>query len=215
MPANKGFIWINLEFRGRAAHGSRPDQGIDAIRHAAQYLAGLDGYEVRLNQRLAHPLLGHGSFHAGTIEGGVAPSVYPERCSLSIERRTLPKEDDDTVIQEFALMLEGVRRVFPDLDAELVAGLCRPGTEVQTDSPLVQRLLAAAEEEGMTPRVEGMTAWVDAALFNEAGIPAVCFGPGSIAQAHSADEWVEVEQIESCARTLERFARSFLASRAP
>lgn len=211
MPANKGFVWLTLDFTGRAAHGSRPDVGIDAIRHAAQYLAGLDGYEVRLKQRPPHPLLGHPSFHAGTIQGGVAPSVYPEKCRLVIERRTLPDEDPEVVVGEFSAMLEGVSRAFPNLEAHLIPGLARPGTEVREDSDLVQGLLAACAEGELEPRVEGMSAWVDAALLNEAGVPAVCFGPGSIAQAHSADEWVEVDQIKRCARVLELFARSFLA----
>ena len=212
MPANKGFVWIELEFAGRAAHGSRPDVGIDAIRHASQYLAGLDGYEVRLKQRLAHPLLGHGSFHAGTIEGGSAPSVYPDRCTLMLERRTLPNETTEAVLEEFEAMLKGVRRVFPDMRATLTPGLDRPGTEVPVDSTLVQGLLGASRDAGLDERVEGMTAWVDAALLNVAGIPAVCFGPGSIAQAHAADEWIEVSQIEQCALALTRFARAFLAA---
>jgi acetylornithine deacetylase len=212
MPANKGFVWIDLEFRGRAAHGSRPEVGIDAIRHAAQYLAGLDGYEVKLGQRRRHPLLGHGSFHAGTISGGSAPSVYPALCHLVVERRTLPGEEPAAVIEEFEAMLDGVRRAFPDMDARLSPGLTRPATEVPTESELVRGLLDASEREGLEPRVEGMTAWVDAALLNEAGIPAVCFGPGSIAQAHSADEWIEAEEIGTAATVLERFARTFLGA---
>jgi len=212
MPANKGFVWIDLEFVGRAAHGSRPDVGIDAIRHAAQYLAGLDGYEVRLNQRPAHPLLGHGSFHAGTIDGGSALSVYPAQCRLALERRTLPGESTTDVVSEFEAMLVGVRRAFPDMDARLAPGLDRPATEVPADSDLVRGLLGACEAAGVDPRIEGMTAWVDAALLNEAGIPAVCFGPGSIAQAHSADEWIEVSEIERATDVLEEFARGFLGS---
>lgn len=211
MPANKGFVWIEVEFTGRAAHGSRPEVGIDAIRHAAQYLAGLDGYEVRLEQRLPHPLLGHGSFHAGSIEGGSAPSVYPASCTLVIERRTLPNESPDVVVQEFEDMLDGVARTFPDMRARLTRGLDRPGTEVPSDSELVQGLLEAKRTVGVEPRIEGMSAWVDAALLNEAGIPAVCFGPGSIAQAHSADEWIEVEEIGVAAEVLYRFGREFLA----
>ena len=90
-------------------------------------------------------------------------------------------------------------------------GLFRPGTEVPADSSLVQGLLAAAEEEGLISKVEPMTAWVDAAFLNEAGVPAVCFGPGSIAQAHSAVEWVPAAELELGTRILTRFARRFLA----
>ncbi len=215
MPANKGFVWIELEFAGRAAHGSRPEVGIDAIRHAAQYLAGLDGYEVRLKQRPAHPLLGHGSFHAGSIVGGSAPSVYPASCNLVIERRTLPGELPEAVTSEFEAMLAGVKRAFPEMKAHLTLGLDRPGTEVRTDAPVVQGLLRASGAVGLEPRVEGMSAWVDAALLNEAGVPAVCFGPGSIAQAHSADEWISVAEIAQAAEVLHQFGREFLAGGGP
>jgi acetylornithine deacetylase len=97
------------------------------------------------------------------------------------------------------------------LDAELTAELFRPGTEVPVESDLVQGLLAAIEAEGLERRVEAMTAWVDAAFLNEAGIPAVCFGPGSIAHAHAAEEWVPVEEVVAGARILTRFTRDFLA----
>ncbi len=208
MPAHKGFVWIEAEFRGRAAHGSRPDEGVDAIEHAARYLVALNGLRETISAREPHPLLGHGSFHAGTIEGGSAPSVYPDRCKLVIERRTLPGESMDDVVKEFETALA-------DLpghggEARLTRGLTRPGTEVDIESDLVRGLLGVQEALGRTPAVEGMTAWVDAAFLNETGVPAVCFGPGSIAEAHSADEWIEASEIEIAARVLEAFALEFL-----
>lgn len=211
MPANKGFVWIEADFRGRAAHGSRPEEGRDAIMDGAAFLAAVERLSEELSRREAHPLLAHGSLHAGTIRGGSAPSVYPDRCELVIERRTLPGEMTDEVGAEFEGVLDELRKARPGLDAELRVGLSRPGTEVSPDHPLVTGLLSALEAEGEKPLVEGMTAWVDAALLNEAGIPAVCFGPGSIAQAHSADEWVDVEEIRRGTRVLTRFCREFLS----
>ena len=208
MPAHKGFVWIEAEFRGRAAHGSRPDEGVDAIEHAARYLVALNGLRETISAREPHPLLGHGSFHAGTIEGGSAPSVYPDRCKLVIERRTLPGESMDDVVKEFETALADL----PGRggEARLTRGLTRPGTEVDIESELVRGLLGVQEALGRTPAVEGMTAWVDAAFLNETGVPAVCFGPGSIAEAHSADEWIEASEIEIAARVLEAFALEFL-----
>ena len=116
MPAHKGFVWIQAAFRGRAAHGSRPDLGVDAIRHAALYLAALEGYARELRARAAHPLLGHGSFHAGTIQGGTAESVYPASCDLLIERRTMPGEKPDVVAREFQHVLDALAKREPDLD---------------------------------------------------------------------------------------------------
>ena len=98
----------------------------------------------------------------------------------------------------------------PELEAKLTQGLARPATEIPNDSPLVAGLLAACAAEGVDPMLAGMTAWVDAALLNQAGTPAVCFGPGSIAQAHSADEWIDPSEIVTCAAVLERFSYDFL-----
>lgn len=210
MPAHKGFVWVRALFRGRAAHGSRPEIGIDAIRHAGLYLTALDAYAEALRAGPPHPLLGHGSFHAGTIRGGSAESVYPEMCELLLERRTLPGEAPEAVVADFRRVLDRLAAVDRQVSAELEMTLARPGTEVETSSRLVQGLLGASEATGIPPRVVGMTAWVDAAFLNEAGIPAVCFGPGDIAQAHSADEWIDASQIGACADVLESFARGLV-----
>ncbi|MCG6954680.1 MAG: ArgE/DapE family deacylase [Gemmatimonadetes bacterium] len=211
MPAHKGFAWIEARFRGVAAHGSRPELGVDAIRHAALFVSALDGYGEELKRRPPHPLLRWGSLHAGTIHGGTAESVYPEECQLRVERRTLPGEAPETVLEEFQRVLDEVASLEPKMDAELDMTLHRPGTEVDGDSRLVQGLLQASDLHGVEPRVEGMSAWVDAAFLNEAGIPAVCYGPGDIAQAHTADEWVNAGEIVTCARVLESFARGLVA----
>lgn len=211
MPAHKGFVWLKAHFRGRAAHGSRPELGIDAIRHAAAYLGALSAYEAELLSRPRHPLLDFGSFHAGTIHGGSAESVYPDACELLLERRTMPGERPSDVVEEFRRVLDGLSTELPELKATLEMTLERPGTEVPLDSPLVEGLLSACSRLGIESRVEGMTAWVDAAFLNEAGIPAVCFGPGDIAQAHTEDEWVEAAQIDRCADVLESFALALVA----
>lgn len=211
MPAHKGFLWVEAAFRGVAAHGSRPEKGVDAILHAGRFLSALDDLAVSLKEGPPHPLLAYPSFHAGTIQGGSAPSVYPHHCEVVLERRTLPGEGREEVFRPFAQVLETLGETVPQLDAEIRPGLYRPGTEVASDSGLVRTLLGAMEAEGVETVLEGMTAWVDAAFLNEAGIPAVCFGPGSIAQAHSAREWVPVRELEVGARVLTRFTEAFLA----
>ncbi len=212
MPAHKGFVWLEVTFRGRAAHGSRPDLGVDAIRHAGLYLSALETLRDELRARPPHPLLGHGSWHAGTIRGGAAESIYPASCRLTLERRTLPGEAGEDVLREFRSVLDGVCAGRPDVEAELKITMERPGTEVSTDDALVQGLLAAARAGGVARGVAGMTAWVDASWLNLAGIPAVCFGPGSIARAHTDNESIDVEEIERCADILERFARSLVST---
>ena len=207
MPAHKGFVWVKASFEGRAAHGSLPAEGVDAIRHAALFVSELDRYAAALGRRAPHPLLGFGSIHAGTIAGGTAPSVYPDRCEVQLECRTMPGTRPDTVRADLEAILDDVRKREPALRASIEVTLARPGTEVETDARVVTGLLEACRAHGLRTEVRGMSAWVDAAYLNEAGIPAVCFGPGSTAQAHTADEWIEISEIRSCAEALEAFAR--------
>jgi acetylornithine deacetylase len=209
-PAHKGFAWIRVDFRGQAAHGSRPERGVDAIRHAGRFLARLDEIEATLMRRKPHPLLGHGSIHAGTIEGGTAPSVYPSSCRLVLERRTLPGEKAAAVRSEIDYLLAQLRSDVPSLDAELDVVLLRDGSEVARDHEAVRAMEAALESVGVEPRIVGMTAWVEAVCFNQAGTPAFCFGPGRIEDAHSTDESVAVAELEAAHRALTAFITRFL-----
>lgn len=213
MPAHKGFLWAEASFRGNAAHGSRSDVGIDAIEHAGHYLARISDLRSILESRDPHPLLGYGSIHAGTVSGGSAPSVYPASCKLILERRTLPGEEAVSVMGELQTVLEGLGKEIPELNASLKETMVRSSTEVAVGSVLVEKLAEACQNAKVDVSIEGMTAWVEASLLNEAGIPAVCFGPGSIGQAHSDNEWVDLQEIERCASILERFVRGFLEQR--
>lgn len=211
MPAHKGFLWLDFVSHGKAAHGSRPDQGVDAIMHMGRVLRGLEEMGRSFETHPPHPLLGRPSLHAGTIRGGSTPSVYPAECRLRIERRTLPGEDMDVVVAEFQGFLNRLLEKSPELDVEMRSGLFRPGTEVDQEHEGISALVACCEDMGLKSSVMGMSAWVDAALLNESGTAAICFGPGSLARAHGAVEWVEVEEVEACATILERLARRLLA----
>lgn len=210
MPAHKGFSWVKATFTGRAAHGSRPEVGVDAVLAASRFLVALGELDTDIKAGPAHPLLGHGSWHVGTMNGGVAPSVYPEHCEVVLERRTLPSESEEEFIRDLQKRIDALVDAGHAVNATLEQDLLRPGSDVAPDHPVVTGLLRACEDEGVPPRVEGMTAWVDAAYLNLAGIPAVCFGPGSIGKAHSADEDVPISEIEAGARVLVRFSRDFL-----
>jgi acetylornithine deacetylase len=211
MPAHKGFAWIDVLFRGQAAHGSRPERGVDAIRHAGLFLARLAELEATLTERAPHPLLGHGSIHAGTIRGGTAPSVYPDTCRLTLERRTLPGETVPALASEVEYLLARLRSDVPSLDADIDITLHRDGTEIRRDHDLMGALTRALEATGVPARVGGMSAWVEAGVFNAAGTPAVCFGPGSIADAHSVDESVAVAEIERAHDVLLALIQEFLS----
>ena len=210
MPAHKGFLWIDAHVKGRAAHGSRPELGVDAIAHMGRLLIAFEEEAHRLARETDHALLGAASLHAGTIKGGSAPSVYPDCCHLVVERRTLPGETADSVMAEVEEVLARAGERCPGLEGRVDRGLFRAATEVPASSPLVAGLREACMRSDLPGTLKGMSAWVDACFLNEHGTPAVCFGPGSIAQAHAAVEWVSVAEIETCARILTDFARWFL-----
>jgi acetylornithine deacetylase len=206
-PAHRGFVWIEFTFTGRAAHGSRYDLGIDAIQHAAQVLDALDRFQRTVLPTRTHPLLGRASLHASTIAGGVGWSTYPEHCLLRVERRTIPGETTASVLREVEQILAELRVTTPQLAVTVRIDTAQGPSDVAVDAPLVQRLAAAsASVRGAMPAVEGLSAWTDAALLNDAGIPAVCFGPGDIALAHAATEYVPLSEIDMATAVLTAFA---------
>src|SRR6266550_2777535 len=208
-PAHRGFAWIDVAFTGRAAHGSRYDIGVDAITHAGLVLAELDKLERTRESGPRHPLLGRGSLHASKIQGGVGMSTYPEECNLSIERRTLPGESVAKALTEIEDACDAVHSRHPAFDARVTLSTAQLPSDVSPDSPLVKRLRGAMEREKLPVRIEGLSAWTDAALLNEAGIPTICFGPGDIALAHAAEEFVPIEEIEIATRVLTRVVREW------
>lgn len=208
-PAHRGFVWARLDFHGRAAHGSRYDLGVDAITHAALVIAELDRMQRDVLGNRTHPLLGRASLHASTISGGTGISTYPEHCTVEIERRTIPGEAAQSFLDELNEACRSVRRSHPALDAHIQITTTQLPSDVALDTPVVTQLQSAIEAEGMPVCIEGLSAWTDAALLNEAGIPAICFGPGDIALAHSATEWVPVHEIEQVTRVLTRFIGSW------
>jgi acetylornithine deacetylase len=213
MPAHKGFVWLDVDVHGRAAHGSRWELGVDAIRHAGLLLADLHEFDATELASRHHGLLGRPSLHASTISGGTGMSTYPELCTLSVERRTLPGETPELVMGELAASFERVGARQPGFDATARIRLARAPSDVPTDSPVVEALTAACERLGHRPAVEGMSAWTDAAILNGAGIPAICFGPGDIALAHAAEEYVMIEEIERAAAILEALVRDWCNGR--
>ena len=202
-PAHKGFAWIEVVIHGRAAHGSRYDVGIDANRHAGLLLAALDRHEHDVLTTRVHPLLGRASLHASSIVGGTGWSTYAERCTLRIERRTLPGESGEQALAEVRAMCDELAAVRPGFCAEVSLVCAQPPLDLASDAPLIASMRKACTAGGVAPTIAGLSCWTDAALFAEAGIPAVCFGPGDIARAHSATEWVETADLERASEILE------------
>lgn len=213
MPAHLGFVWIQITIHGRAAHGSRWDLGIDAIRHAGLLLAELDRMDsIELPAR-QHPLLGRPSIHASTIEGGSGMSTYPERCVVRVERRTIPGETPQQIREEVETACTRVRERRPTFSGDVALIFSQTPSDVSVDSPIVLALGDALRATGEPVRIEGMTAWTDAALLNAAGIPAICFGPGNISLAHSAEEWVTCAEIDCATNVLTQLAVNWCGHR--
>jgi acetylornithine deacetylase len=209
MPAHKGFAWIEITVTGRAAHGSRWDIGVDAIRHGGLLLAELDRVDAQELPRRMHPLLGRASLHASEIEGGIGLSTYPDRCVIRIERRTIPGETSADVVREVRDACARVREGRPEFSADVRLMFAQPPSDVSPDAAVVRSLSETLAARGMSTTLTGMSAWTDAALLNEAGIPAICFGPGDMALAHAAEEYIEVREIERAADVLAEFARKW------
>jgi acetylornithine deacetylase len=199
--AHKGFVWSEITVQGRAAHGSRPHLGTDAIVKMGPVLTALGELDERLAGR-EHPLLGRGSVHASVIEGGVERSSYPARCVLGLERRTLPGEGREDVERELAALLDRCRAADPELDARQETLLVREPFEIDPGAELVAAVRAAAAEVmPAPPRIGGASYWADAAFIAAAGIPTVMFGPGGEG-AHAVEEWVSLADTAVVARTL-------------
>ncbi|GAC1476800.1 MAG: ArgE/DapE family deacylase [Gemmatimonadaceae bacterium] len=213
MPAHRGFVWVEIAVRGRAAHGSRYDLGVDAIRGAALLMAELDRFERVDLVRRTHPLLGRASLHASQIEGGVGWSTYPDRCLLRVERRTLPGETAPAVVREFEDAVARVRTSYPALDAVVRVETAQLPSDVGRSAPIVAALEQSLGDSAEGVRIEGMSAWTDAAILNEAGIPAICFGPGDITLAHAAEEWAPVDEINRATAVLENLVRRWCGTR--
>jgi acetylornithine deacetylase len=206
--AHKGFQWIALETRGRAAHGSRPRDGRDAILRMGRVLARLESLDRRLQQGASHPLLGTASLHASLIEGGHELSSYPARAALQYERRTLPGESSDVARIEADAILAELTREDPEFDAEATLVFGRDAYEIDPGSQLPALLIDAANAAGCQSSIAGMTFWTDAAILGAAGIPAVLFGPGG-AGLHSIEEYVIVDDVLRCRDALASLARAW------
>jgi acetylornithine deacetylase/succinyl-diaminopimelate desuccinylase-like protein len=197
--AHKGFVAFELETAGRAAHGSRPDLGVDAIARMGHVLVGIEELDARLRENSSHPLLGSGSIHASLIEGGQEYSSYPERCLLRGERRTVPGETPGQVEIELRSLLDGI-------EGSSQAVFSREPFEVAEDEEIVRLVRRHAGNDGVT----GVPFWADSALLAGAGIPTVLFGPRGEG-AHAVVEWVELASVERCRDVYLEVASEFCA----
>jgi acetylornithine deacetylase len=205
---HKGFEWIEIEVRGKAAHGSRPAEGEDAILRLGRVLTHLEALDSQLRNRAPHPLVGTASLHASTISGGREWSSYPDSATLQMERRTLPSESASCGSDEVEQICNRLMREDPTFHAVSRQMFNRSGYEIPLDHELPKLVCEASMRCGGTPRLVGASFWTDAAILGHAGIPSVLFGPGG-AGLHSTEEYVMVADVLHCRDALAELALRF------
>jgi acetylornithine deacetylase/succinyl-diaminopimelate desuccinylase family protein len=201
VTAHKGSLWLELETRGKAAHGATPQFGQNAIHEMARIVDLLEtDYAAQLRKR-KHKLLGSATVNVGKISGGAQPNIVPDHCAISIDRRTLPGETEMKVKNEIQNLLHGEKLSAKISDAKLAPAL---PLETNPKLPLVQQFMKCAGQKNAV----GVQFFCDAAVLSAGGIPSIVFGPGDVAQAHTADEWISLSELERGKNLLLRFLNS-------
>ena len=200
VTAHKGSLWVRIEAHGRAAHGSKPQEGRNAILAVARMVEALETDYAAMLRKRRHPLLGSATVSVGTIRGGTQPNIVPDYCEIQIDRRTLPGETESGVERE---LLSFLRK--RGLQASLGHDKLAPCLPMETDHkiPLVAQFLRSARQR----KPAGAVYFCDAAVLSEGGIPSVVFGPGDIAQGHTTDEWVSLSSLNKAYNMLLNFLR--------
>ncbi|MSR53992.1 MAG: M20 family peptidase [Gemmataceae bacterium] len=202
VDAHKGVARWKVRTEGRACHSSRPDQGVNAIYRMGHILTIIESYAERLMRLAAHPRLGPPTLSVGRIDGGVSVNTVPDGCVIEIDRRLLPGEDPIAAWQDFRDCVQSHTKV-PFLCEEV--WMACPALDSTGADELRARLGAAIDAVEGKHEVLAVPFGTDASSVAMAKIPAVVFGPGDIAQAHTKDEWVELDQIDRAAEILYRF----------
>jgi acetylornithine deacetylase len=205
--AHKGYAWFEIVTHGRAAHGSLPGEGRDAIRMMGRVLEKLDAMDRAIQSKPPHSLLGAASLHASLIEGGQELSSYPAECHMQLERRTLPGESAIAIESDLRALLDDLHARDAHFRATLRAMSSRPAYAIAPDAPIARAAAAAILHVTFSAELAGMSAWTDTALLAVAGIPGVVFGPRGRG-LHGAEEYVELDSVMACAEVLRHLVHS-------
>ena len=202
VTAHKGDLWLTIETRGKAAHGARPELGRNAVHQMAKIVELLETKYARALRKKRHPLLGSATVNVGSIRGGTQPNIVPDQCSIAIDRRTIPGETTSGVIREIHSWLRE-RHLAAEVRDDKASAPCWP-METRATLPLVRAFMKVAGQR----KPAGVHYFSDASVLARGGTPAVLFGPGDIAQAHTADEWISLRSLERGTNMLTRFLQS-------
>jgi succinyl-diaminopimelate desuccinylase len=209
--AERGGAWITATTRGRAAHGSTPHLGVNAITSMARFLLRIE--EVLPD--LEHALVGRPTVNAALVSGGTAPNVVPDRCEVDIDRRLIPGETSpEEVLAPFGRVAAEIEREHPEVDLTFALREWTDAAEASPRTAIAELCrTAVAEETGTMPADVGFTGITDARFYiNDAKIPTVILGPGSLSVAHTANESIGVDELVAAARIYARVFVRFLGT---
>ncbi len=207
--ASKGVLRWAIEVQGRAAHSSKPHLGTNAIQHMRRVLEALEKDDARLSQR-SHPLVGQPTCNVGVIRGGVQVNFVPDLCTIELDRRLLPGETAEAALAEYQEMLDAL----PGVTARNVQPLLLVDEALDTppEATVAQVAAQTLAAMGLNAELCGVPYGSDASKLSRAGIPSIVFGPGSIDQAHAADEFIETDQVLTALDFYRRFVLNYPAS---
>jgi acetylornithine deacetylase len=209
MISSKGCLRWRIIVQGKAAHSSKPDLGANAIEHMARLVCLLREHSAHL-KRFKHPLVGSPTLSVGLIHGGTQVNVVPGSCWIEVDRRLVPGEEPEKVLSDYRELLMGFCATHPDIEVVMEPpALQDQPLETPADCALVSHTARVLQEIGLDPRPCGVPFGSDASKLSRAGIPSIILGPGSIEQAHTVDEFVEIEQVEKAFVAYQRLMRVF------
>ena len=205
--ATKGVLRCRIVVRGKSAHSSKPHLGVNAITHMAKVLAAIESDNTRMAV-IQHPLVGSGTCNVGVINGGVQVNFVPDRCFIEIDRRLLPGESAARAVAEYQQLLNQLPGISAEIEEPLL--LVDEALDTPAESAVVQTASQILRDLGLNPEPCGVPFGCDASKLSRAGIPSIVFGPGSIDRAHTADEYVELDQVEQALEFQRRFLLNFV-----
>jgi acetylornithine deacetylase len=205
--ATKGVLRCRIVVHGKSAHSSKPHLGVNAITHMAKVLAAIEADNARMAV-IQHPLVGSGTCNVGVINGGVQVNFVPDRCVIEIDRRLLPGESAAKAVAEYQQLLNQLPGISAEIEEPLL--LVDEALDTPAESDVVQTASHILRDLGLNPEPCGVPFGCDASKLARAGIPSIVFGPGSIDRAHTADEYVELDQVEQALEFQRRFLLNFV-----
>jgi len=209
--AHKGIVRWRIAVDGLSAHGAEPELGRNAVYDGARVALALEEYAQRLAEKQPHPRLGHSTLNVGRVAGGHAVNIVPDKCVFELECRLLPGEDGQQAVTSCEHFLrdrlpESVQLTFES------PYLIDPAMETEPETEIVEALARAQEDElGFHRELAGANYGTDGSKLSRAGIQTVVCGPGDIAQAHTANEFVEITQLELATRMYSRLLANWNA----